>query len=217
MALRKPLLVVPDGKVCSSLVFCEWAGQMAHSVANASHAIGRDILNANNQLLSLHQALVMAYICCCAISVDVEGLSHRRGNVLWGFFTSPERPLFIISQQYNIPTMCGSSDRYHFSKPLLSPPRNATPLTCAAAAIRYRQCYHTIFLSHPPLRNPLHPSVDTRNRYHTLAPLVALERSALHHPGNIEYHTSNGILRSETIAFARKMLSPGCCFLCSTQ
>ena len=176
-----------------------------------------DISNANNQLSLLHQALVMAYICCCAIFVGVEGLSHRRGNVLWGFVTSPERLLFIISQQYNIPTMCGSRDRYHFSEPSLLSPRSATPPTCAAAAIRYRQCYHTIFLSHPPLRNPLHPPVGTRNRYHTPAPLVALERSALYHPGDIGYHTSHGIPRSETIVFARKMISPVCCFSCSTQ
>lgn len=114
-----------------------------------------DISNANNQLLLLHQALVMAYICCCAIFVGVEGLSHRRGNVLWGFVTSPERLLFIISQQYNIPTMCGSRDRYHFRSHRYYPPEVPHP-----PRVRQQRFVTgsviTLFFCHTPLYETLY-------------------------------------------------------------
>ena len=62
---------------------------MAHSVANASHYIGRGIFDANIQMLLLHQAVMMADMFCCGIFYGVEGLSHHRGHVLRGDVTSP--------------------------------------------------------------------------------------------------------------------------------
>lgn len=132
------------------------AERMAHSVATASHVIGRAIIDANNHtLFLLHQAAMVVGIYFVVFSSALRRLSHGRGHVLRGLVTR----FFVTSPE----PLC-----------LPRPRSNEGPLQCAAAvAIRYRQCYHASFI--------ILPHIHIHTPWFVTSPSWPL-RATLYHP-----------------------------------
>ena len=62
---------------------------MAHSVATASHGIGRGIFDGKNQLVLLRQTVMTADIFLCGIFFGVEGVESSPRSCAQGFSHLP--------------------------------------------------------------------------------------------------------------------------------